>query len=234
MQKIAAEMNLSETAFVSPPDPHGIRNLRWFTPLVEVPLCGHATLASAHVLLREMEVGSPLRFETLSGVLEVTEETGGWLRMDFPADPPEPASPPPGMLKALGCPPNTPSFRGVKGWIFRLPSKKEVLAVSPDFTRLGQVEVGSTPLGAIVTAPGEEGMDFVSRFFGPWVGVDEDPVTGMAHTLLGPFWAKELGKSEMRAQQVSRRGGDLKVDIVDDRVLISGQAVTVVRGALEV
>jgi len=142
MQKIAAEMNLSETAFVSPPDTHGIRNLRWFTPLVEVPLCGHATLASAHVLLREMEVGSPLRFETLSGVLEVMEETGGWLRMDFPADPPEPASPPPGMLEALGCPLDTPSFRGVKGWIFHLPSKKEVLAVSPDFTRLGQVEVG--------------------------------------------------------------------------------------------
>jgi PhzF family phenazine biosynthesis protein len=232
MQSIAAEMNLSETAFVTPPQAGGIRSLRWFTPAVEVPLCGHATLATAHVLLNELGQDAPLRFQTLSGVLEVDRKEDGWLRMDFPADAPEPADPPPGMLEALGLAPDTRTHRAVKGWILRLSSTEEVLEVEPDFTRLGQVEVGSSPLGAIVTAPGAGETDFVSRFFGPWVGVDEDPVTGMAHTILGPYWAGELGKEELKARQVSGRGGELGIRVVGDRVHISGQAVTVVRGTL--
>lgn len=232
MQAVAAEMNLSETAFVRPADGGGMRTLRWFTPRVEVPLCGHATLATAHVLLREEGAHSPLRFDTLSGILTVTDENDGWLRMDFPADPPLPTPPPEGLLEALGCPPSTPSLLGVKGWVVRLPTEAEVRRLSPDFSRLGHVGMGSTALGVIVTAPGEGNVDFVSRFFGPWVGVDEDPVTGMAHTLLTPYWAAEAGKTELTARQVSQRGGSLKVRMAGDRVHVSGKAVTVVKGTL--
>ena len=232
MQTIAAEMNLSETAFVQPPGPDGVRRLRWFTPEVEVPLCGHATLATAHVLLREEGAGSPLRFETLSGILSVAEEGDGWLRMDFPVDPPTPTPPPEGLLEVLGCPPATPTLLGVKGWVVRLETEDDVRSMSPDFTRLGRVEVGPTALGVIVTAPGEGGVDFVSRFFGPWVGVDEDPVTGMAHTLLTPYWAGETGLKELIARQISARGGTLRLGLKGDRVHVSGEAVTVVRGTL--
>jgi PhzF family phenazine biosynthesis protein len=232
MQAIAAEMNLSETAFVQPPSRGGLRKLQWFTPEVEVPLCGHATLATAHALLREEGVDAPLRFETLSGTLTVEEEEDGWLRMDFPVDRPAPAPPPEGLLEVLGCPPSTPTLLGVKGWVVRLPSEEDVRRMDPDFTRLGRVDVGDTALGVIVTARGEGGTDFVSRFFGPWVGVNEDPVTGMAHTLLTPYWAGETSRGELRAQQISARGGTLRVSIEGDRVQISGQAVTVVRGSL--
>jgi PhzF family phenazine biosynthesis protein len=232
MQSVAAEMNLSETAFVQPPEPGGMRKLQWFTPEVEVPLCGHATLGTAHVLLREIGEEGPLRFDTLSGELVVDEGGDGWLRMDFPADPPTPTSPPQGLLEALGCPPSAPTLLGVKGWIVRLPSEDDVQLLSPDFGRLVRVEVGPTALGVIVTAPGNGGVDFVSRFFGPWVGVEEDPVTGMAHTLLTPYWAEETGQTAMEARQISNRGGSLRIGIQRDRVQVSGQAVTVIRGTL--
>jgi PhzF family phenazine biosynthesis protein len=199
-----------------------------------VPLCGHATLATAHVLLREENAVTPLLFNTLSGTLTVREERGGWLGMDFPEDIPAPAPPPPGLLEALGCPPETPTLQGKKGWILRLPSEDDVRRVQPDFTRLDRVEVGPTSLGVILTAPGEGDTDFVSRFFGPWVGVDEDPVTGMAHTLLTPYWAGELGITEMKAEQLSKRGGKLKVRQVGNRVNVMGEAVTVSRGTLEI
>ena len=232
MQAVAAEMNLSETAFVQPPGPDGLRGLRWFTPEVEVPLCGHATLATAHVLLRERGAENPLRFDTLSGILTVAAENDGWLLMDFPVDTPVPTPPPEGLMDALECPSSTPALLGVKGWVVRLPTEADVRRLSPDFSRLGRVEVGSTALGVIVTAPGEGETDFVSRFFGPWVGVDEDPVTGMAHTLLTPYWAGEIGKTELMARQVSRRGGKLRVRMVGDRVHVSGEGVTVVKGTL--
>jgi PhzF family phenazine biosynthesis protein len=232
MQKIAAEMNLSETAFVEPPDAEGVRHLRWFTPAVEVPLCGHATLATSHTLLREAGEEAPLRFQTLSGILTVEDEDGGWLRMDFPADPPAPADPPPNLLEALGCPPGATVARSIKLWLVRLNSESEVLALKPDMTALGRVELGDTPLGVSVTAPGHGAIDFVSRFFGPWVGVDEDPVTGMAHTVLGPYWMNELGSEELTARQISARGGELRVRRAGDRIHVSGQAVTVVRGKL--
>ena len=232
MQAVAAEMNLSETAFVQRPDADGVRKLQWFTPEVEVPLCGHATLATAHVLLREEGAEGPLRFDTLSGILTVTAEEDGWLRMDFPVDPPIPTPPPEGLLEALECPPSPPTLLGVKGWVVRLPTEADVRRLSPEFSRLGRVEVGPTALGVIVTAPGEGDTDFVSRFFGPWVGVDEDPVTGMAHTLLTPYWAAETGLTELRARQISARGGELRVRMAGDRVHVSGKAVTVLQGLL--
>lgn len=232
MQAIAAELNLSETAFVRPPEADGTRRLQWFTPTVEVPLCGHATLATSHVLLREAGAEPPLRFSTLSGILEVHPAEHGWLRMDFPADPPAPAPAPEGLLEVLECHPTTPTQVAVKGWIVRLAAESEVRSLSPDYGRLRKVDLGPTALGVMVTAPGSGSAEFVSRFFGPWVGVDEDPVTGMAHTILGPFWAKELGTPDLRARQVSDRGGLLGVRIVGERVHISGQAVTVVKGML--
>ena len=232
MQSIAAEMNLSETAFVQPPNSQGVRKLQWFTPEVEVPLCGHATLATGHVLLREEGAEFPLLFDTLSGRLTVTEDGDGWLRMDFPEDPPIPALPPEGLLEALGCPSETPTLLGKKGWVLRVPTEDDVRKIAPDFTQLGKVDVGPTALGVIVTAPGEGRVDFVSRFFGPWVGVDEDPVTGMAHTLLTPYWVREIGTASLTAKQLSQRGGKLRVRMAGDRVHVYGQAVTVVRGTL--
>ncbi|MFC1575167.1 PhzF family phenazine biosynthesis protein [Gemmatimonadota bacterium] len=234
MQDIAAEVNLSETAFVGPAGEDGVRHLQWFTPTVEVPLCGHATLATAHVLFREVGAEPPFAFETLSGILTVDEEKGGWLRMDFPQDPPRPFSQPGGLLEALGCPPTSVVLRAVKAWLVRVPTEADVRSLDPDMRLLEEVGVGDSALGVIVTAPADGEVDFVSRFFGPWVGVPEDPVTGMAHTILTPYWVREMGAATLKARQVSRRGGDLKVRMAGDRVQISGQAVTVVRGTLTV
>ena len=232
MQATAAEMNLSETAFVQPPNSEGVRKLQWFTPEVEVPLCGHATLATAHVLVREKGADPFLLFDTLSGRLTVTEEEDGWLRMDFPEDPPAPADPPPGLLEALGLPADTAVLEGQKAWILRVPSEGVIRGLRPDFGRLGAVALGDRPLGVIVTARGDGEADFVSRFFGPWVGVNEDPVTGMAHTLLTPYWAGEMGVTSLRAEQLSARGGKLRVRMVGNRVHVFGKAVTVIRGNL--
>ena len=232
MLRIAAEMNLSETAFLQRPTSDGTRKLQWFTPTVEVPLCGHATLATAHILIRELGEEAPLRFDTLSGILTVDEEADGWIRMDFPEDPPEEAPAPDGLLKALGIPKDAPTFRGEKLWIVRLKTEKAVKKLGPDMTALREVDLGENALGVSVTAPGTAGADFCSRFFGPWVGVDEDPVTGMAHTILGPYWLDELNAMALRARQVSARGGDLRVRRDGDRIQVSGQAVTVVKGTL--
>lgn len=232
MLRVAAEMNLSETAFVQPMADDGTRKLQWFTPAVEVPLCGHATLATAHVLLRERGETGPLRFDTLSGILTVEEEEEKWLRMDFPADPPKKAPAPEGLLAALGCPTDSPTAESVKLWVVRLNSEQAVRKVAPDMAALARIQLGETALGVSVTAPGTAGVDFVSRFFGPWVGVNEDPVTGMAHTVLGPYWMNELNASALRARQVSARGGTLRIRRDGDRVQVSGQAVTVVKGTL--
>jgi PhzF family phenazine biosynthesis protein len=232
MLRIASEMNLSETAFVQPSGAEGARKLQWFTPTVEVPLCGHATLATSHVLIRELGEDAPLRFDTLSGILTVEEEMDGWIRMDFPEDPPEPADPPKGLLEALGCPPDSPTLCGTKLWMVRLDTEKQIKKLKPDMAALRKVKLGDTALGVSVTAPGTAGNDFASRFFGPWVGVDEDPVTGMAHTVLGPYWLDELDAIALRARQVSTRGGNLRVRREGDRIQVSGQAVTVVKGTL--
>jgi len=232
MLRIAREMNLSETAFVQPPDSDGARKLQWFTPKVEVPLCGHATLATSHVLIREREGKFPLRFDTLSGILTVEEEMDGWIRMDFPVDPPEPEEAPNGLLEVLGCPEDSLTLKSERLWVVRLDSENELKKLKPDWAALGKVKLGEKVLGVSVTSPGSAGNDFASRFFGPWVGVNEDPVTGMAHTVLGPYWMDELDATALRARQVSARGGNLRVRKEGERISVSGQAVTVVTGTL--
>ena len=233
-QWLAAEMNLSETAFPSPVDDSGTRRLRWFTPSTEVTLCGHATLATAHALLEE-GAEAPFRFFSTSGPLTVEQEGGGRLRLDFPADPPEPLPAPEGLMQALGLPPDTSFLSGSRCALVPLDQEAAVLAVEPDQGALGRVALPPGVMGISVTAPGSEAeVDFVSRFFGPWVGVPEDPVTGMAHTVLGPYWAEELGRDKLEARQRSRRGGQLGVRVRGNRVHLTGTAITVARGRIRV
>jgi len=232
MQTIAGEMNLSETAFVLPPDADGLRHLRWFTPTTEVPLCGHATLATGHVL-RESGAGMPLRFRTLSGELVLHEDPSGGLRMDFPADPPEACTPPADLVAALGSAEPLEVLRGEKGWVVRLASEAAVRDTSPDFGRLRTIELGPLAVVMSVTAPSDEqGVDFASRVFAPWAGIDEDPVTGVAHTSLTPYWCQALGRTELQARQISQRGGALTVRWEGDRVQLIGQSVQVAEGTM--
>jgi PhzF family phenazine biosynthesis protein len=232
LQVVAAEMNLSETAFPHPPEEDGARRLRWFTPTTEVTLCGHATLATAHALLEEGAT-PPLRFDSLSGSLVVDRDAGGRLRLDFPADPPREMPPPDGLMAALGLPPHTPFLAGHRSSLVPVESEARLLDLDPDPGLLGRVRLPSGVMGVSPTAPADEpGVDFVSRFFGPWVGVPEDPVTGMAHTVLGPYWGERLGKGELEARQRSRRGGALRLRLAGDRVHLLGRGVTVARGEL--
>ena len=229
MQPVAAEMNLSETAFVHP---DGDRfALRWFTPTVEVDLCGHATLATAHVLWTEGHVPreTPLQFETRSGLLTCTASEDGEVCLDFPVDTPQPVTAPATLVAALGTTP-LHIARGKFDYLVALDSAETVRALTPDLAAL--TSLGGR--GVCVTARGAEGsaVDFVSRFFAPAVGIDEDPVTGSAHCMLAPYWSPRLGKSEMTAHQLSRRGGNLRVRLDGDRVLLYGRAVTVLRGSL--
>jgi PhzF family phenazine biosynthesis protein len=229
MQAVAREMNLSETAFLLP-EGDGFR-LRWFTPAVEVELCGHATLASAHVLWEEgvLVPSETARFATRSGELRASRR-GDLIEMDFPAKPEQPAEPPENLLEALGVKPLYLG-RNVFDYLLLLDSEEAVRAVTPDFVLLRRVTVR----GVIVTAPSARPeFDFVSRFFAPAVGVDEDPVTGSAHCCLGPFWAARLGKNELVGHQVSARGGVVNVRVAGERVFLGGRAVTVLRGELAV
>jgi len=228
MQRVAREMNLSETAFLVRRD-DGEFDLRWFTPAVEVDLCGHATLASAHVLWEERYLLPDVTavFHTRSGRLSA-ELRGGWIEMDFPAEPAEPVPAPDGLAPALGA---EPGYVGQNrfDYLVEIDTQLTVERLSPDFTRLGEIDTR----GIIVTARADkEGIDFVSRFFAPRTGVDEDPVTGSAHCCLGPYWQSRLGRDTFTARQVSERGGLVKVAIGGNRVLLSGQAVTVLRGKL--
>lgn len=218
MQALATENNLSETAFLHP-EGHGWA-LRWFTPEAEVDLCGHATLASAHVLLTGDET---LRFATRSGELTARRTADG-IELDFPSNPPTAAVAPDGLLEALGVEGLALTAPG-HWWVVVLETADQVRACAPDFAALALV----SPHCAVVTAPGEAGVDLVSRVFAPAVGIDEDPVTGSAHCVLGPYWAGRLGRQELTAHQASRRGGDLHVAVRGERVLLTGQAVTVAR-----
>ena len=227
MQAVAAEMNLSETAFVHPSD-NGFE-LRWFTPAIEVDLCGHATLASAHVLWEGgiVEAHETIRFHTKSGVLSC-ERHNGLIEMDFPATPPEAGSIQGEIAAALGV---QPAWQGRSKFdaLVLVESEEALRQLSPDFQRLRAIPVR----GVIVTSASDDpAIDFVSRFFGPAAGVDEDPVTGSAHCCLAPFWGERLGKSEMIAYQASARGGTVYVRLEADRVVLGGQAVTVLSGAL--
>ena len=228
MQNVAREMNLSETAFL-------VRRreslgLRWFTPLVEVALCGHATLASAHVLW-EQEYLLPdeeARFETLSGVL-TARRAGDWIEMNFPATRAQVTAPAEGLLGALGLTSVMYIGRNEFDYLLEVESEEVVRGLRPDFVRLGMVDAR----GVIVTsrASGDE-YDFVSRFFGPRVGVNEDPVTGSAHCCLGPYWSEKLHQDELVGYQASARGGIVRTRVDGERVHLGGQAVTVVRGHL--
>jgi PhzF family phenazine biosynthesis protein len=227
MQNVAREMNLSETAFLFR-EGDGFR-LRWFTPAVEVDLCGHATLASAHILW-EMGYARPdekVSFQTRSGVL-TAERRGDWVEMDFPAKPEEPAPEPAGLGQALGVKIQYLG-RNQFDYLVEVTSKEIVGTLKPDFTLLGTLPIR----GVIVTSlSSSREYDFVSRFFAPRVGVNEDPVTGSSHCCLGPFWANRLHKNELVAYQASPRGGVIRVRVMGPRVILGGQAVTVLRGEL--
>jgi predicted PhzF superfamily epimerase YddE/YHI9 len=225
MRSVAAEMNLSETAFLlKQPDGY---NLRWFTPAVEVKLCGHATLASAHVLWEDghLAPAGQARFHTLSGLLTARRD-GSWIELDFPARPESAAPAPPGLAEALGAAPLYIG-RNEYDYLVELDSEEKVRALSPNHGDLARLPVR----GVIVTARGKD-YDFVSRFFAPGSGIAEDPVTGSAHCCLGPYWAPKLGKTEFTAYQASPRGGVVRVKLRGDRVLLGGQAVTVMRAGL--
>jgi predicted PhzF superfamily epimerase YddE/YHI9 len=230
MQSIAAEMNLSETAFLEA-RPDGW-SLRWFTPTTEVDLCGHATLASAHVLWEEklLPPGEIARFHTRSGLL-TAEPKGRWIELDFPATPSSPAAAPPGMLESLGIDDARAVEKSVFDYLIEVGSDQVVRDLKPDFSRLQSVEAR----GMIVTSrSSDSGSDFVSRYFAPGFGIDEDPVTGSTHCALVPYWSTRLGRENLEALQLSRRGGRLRLQLAGDRVKIAGQAVTVLRGELTV
>ena len=230
MQNVAAEMNLSETAFLLPQQ-DGF-SLRWFTPAIEVALCGHATLASAHGLWEEklLAHGETARFHTKSGLL-TAKERDGLIELDFPATHEQKSDAPPALLEALGI--AAPRYVGKNkfDYIVEVGSEAEVRALKPDHARLRQVPVR----GVIVTSKAANGdYDFVSRFFAPGSGVDEDPVTGSSHCCLTPYWSQRLKKNEFTAFQASPRGGILRVRLEGDRVKLAGRAVTVLRGELAV
>lgn len=227
MQDVAREMNLSETAFLFK-EKDGF-NLRWFTPTVEEELCGHATLASAHILWDTgyLKRNEQARFFTRSGLL-TAELSENWIELDFPAEPALPASMPEHLDHALGI---SPKYVGKNrlDYLVEVDSEQDVRDLKPDFNRLGQIP----SRGFIITSQAMvRDYDFVSRFFAPQEGIPEDPVTGSAHCCLGPFWASRLGKEEMIAYQASSRGGILRVRVSGKRVWLSGQAVTVFQGKL--
>jgi PhzF family phenazine biosynthesis protein len=227
MQDVALEMNLSETAFLHP-EAEDYR-LRWFTPAVEVDLCGHATLASAHALweLGRLPADQPARFHTRSGLLTATRRSDA-IVLDFPATPPEPCPPPSGLMEALGA---RPRWVGKNrfDYLVEVESEEALRGLRPDFAGLARLPVR----GVIVTAAATTaGFDFVSRFFAPGSGIAEDPVTGSAHCCLAPFWGGRLGKEEMTGYQASARGGVVGVRIAGARVHLIGRAITVFRGEL--
>ena len=229
MQALAAEMNLSETAYVTPHD-HGF-GLRWFTPTTEVQLCGHATLASAHALWEtgRLATDAPARFHTRwKGELGATRVDNECISLDFPAAPSMPVAEPPGLRDALGV--NiVATVQNSLHHIAELGDAHTVRMLMPDIAKLREVDVDAV---TVTSRSDDDRYDFVSRHFAPKYGIDEDPVTGSAHTSLGPYWSDKLGEPNLRAYQASARGGELRVEVHGDRVSLIGQAVTIWRGQL--
>jgi len=223
MQSLAAENKLSETVFFVKNDGH--YDIRWFTPATEVKLCGHATLASAHILFTELGVtDDKIEFNSLSGLLKVVRNADGKIQLDFPANRPEKTNEiPGGLFESLGIK-NAPVYKSFD-YMVVLPTQADVEKLNPDFKTLAEIKAR----GVIVTARGNE-ADFISRCFYPQCGIDEDPVTGSAHTITAPYWAGQLGKAKLKAIQVSKRRGYLDCELVADRVLMSGEAVTYMKG----
>ncbi|GIE27493.1 oxidoreductase [Actinoplanes italicus] len=235
MRNVAAEVNQAETAFVHrlPAGSDADWALRWFTPLVEVALCGHATLATTHVLHRSGLLDGPVRYQTLSGVLTASVDAGGLITLDFPTAPLSPIEADPELVAALGAEHRSVVHTGpyTDDLLFEVADEKTVRALAPDLRAVARL----TRRGVIVTAAAEDpasGYDFVSRFFGPAVGVDEDPVTGSAHTALTPYWARRLGRTELTGYQASPRGGLVRVSLHGERTHLSGHAVTTIDGTL--
>lgn len=230
MAQVAMEMNLAETAFLR--EELDGYNLRWFTPSVEVDLCGHATLASAHVLWQDghLAESAAARFYTRSGLLTCVKR-GEWIEMNFPAKLPQPAEPPPRLTEALGVEPKYVG-RNQFDYLVEVADGVAVRAVQPKHHLLRELPVRGVIVTAKNSASAGAEYDFVSRFFAPGSGIDEDPVTGSAHCALAPYWASRLGKNEMTGYQASPRGGVVKVRLEGDRVALIGQAVTVLRGEL--
>jgi PhzF family phenazine biosynthesis protein len=227
MQQVAAENNLSETAFFVPEGDS--YRLRWFTPTTEVDLCGHATLATAFVVFRWLKPEcSEITFATQqAGPLSVTRD-GELLALDFPARPPASCPLPQGLDRALGRPPT--AVLAARDYLAVYETADQIAALAPDFAAIA----GLDRFAVIVTAPGMDGIDFVSRFFAPARGVDEDPVTGSAHCTLIPYWAERLGKSRLEARQLSRRGGALSCAMRGDRVTIAGRALLYLEGIITI
>lgn len=227
MQNVAMEMNLSETAFLFKQEEDF--NLRWFTPAAEVDLCGHATLASAHILWETglLNPKEQARFHTRSGLL-TAERRQDQIELNFPANPEEPAIAPPGLMEVFGI---TPTYVGQSkyDYLIEVDSEEVIRNLRPDFTLLKELSARGVIVTSRTTSPH---YDFISRFFAPSVGINEDPVTGSAHCTLGSFWSKRLKKNEFVAYQASERGGVLHVRMAGDRVYLGGQAVTILRGEL--
>ena len=233
LQNIAAENNLSETAFLVKQD--GYYDLRWFTPAIEIDLCGHATIAGAFVLFEEIEkAANEIKFSTLSGIMTVIRENG-LLFLDFPARPVSPCPMYPAFEKAFGVRP-VEVFKAVD-FLVLIENEEALRTINPDFLLLKQLKseakLDGDSFGIIITAKGND-CDFVSRFFAPNAGIDEDPVTGRAHCSLIPFWKERLGKSSMTARQLSKRGGMLFCEDRNERVRIGGKAVRYLRGDIEI
>jgi PhzF family phenazine biosynthesis protein len=229
LQKIAFENGLSETAFFVRTGPARF-HLRWFTPAVEVDLCGHATLASGWALFHELDqVGDTIVFDSRSGPLAVSRRSDGLLELDFPSQPPQSAVPTDALLRGLGRAPQIIE-KTKTSWLCIYASSSDVLALHPDHAVLAQI----TPGRMIVTAPGNDNVDFVSRFFAPNAGIAEDPVTGSAHCTLVPYWAARLGKTKLHARQVSSCGGELWCELAGDRVKIAGRCAIYLRGEISV
>jgi PhzF family phenazine biosynthesis protein len=228
MQKIAAENRHSETAFVVP-RADGDFNLRWFTPVIEDDLCGHATLASAYVLTLRKHAVWPVRFHTRSGMLTVAQtDDNDSFEMDFPAMPPKPCVARPDLLSALGL--KAAVVMKSRDYLVVVDRAEHMRTLSPDIAALAKLDAGS---GTIVTAPGDDDVDYVCRMFLPSAGIDEDPATGSIHCTLAPYWAGRLGKNTFRAQQLSVRGGSVQSAIAGDRVKIIGQARLYLHGTIE-
>lgn len=228
MQAVAREMNLSETAFVHRQE-NGNFALRWFTPSVEVDLCGHATLSAAHILWEQgyLDASAEAQFNTCSGRLTARRTDDGWIMLDFPARPLEPVQPPAGLLEAMGISQTCYVGHFRHDYLVELADEAVLRALKPDFEQLAALPVRD----ALVTCRAQTpGYDFVSRVFAPSQGINEDPVTGSAHCLFTPYWSMILNRTEMRAYQASARGGELRVRWQGERVLISGQAVSVLAG----
>lgn len=239
MKKIAMEMNLSETAFVVPAngstfDTADFFSIRWFTPTVEVPLCGHATLAASHVLFHEVKTPrKEITFNSASGPLSA-KVSGGGITLDFPINPPQPATPPMEVLSAMGIEETMDAqiARQALMFLVRIKDEQTLRTLSPDFGAMLRADRGTEKYEGVIVTSLSRDHDFISRYFGPWEGLNEDPVTGSAHTVLAPYWSRIMGKDDFRAFQASARGGEINLHIAADRVEITGRACVVFRGEL--